>query len=301
MSAQSKYVVERAGDWGVPVATGYQTATYTAPDGVSLFYRRWLASDTAPTLVLIHGLGAHSGWFIDMGNELHARGHTVFAIDHRGFGRSEGLRGHVRSAASYTRDLTAFLTSLRTERPGSPLFILGHSMGGIFSLHIAAEDATRATPLLAGVILMNPWISDNSKVSVGTLANIVTRGALGSKKAFRAAGGTETMTTNPEAIAMLEADPYWVRAQTASFLYQITRMRLASVARARRVREPALVIQCEADKAIIPAASRRAFDALGSTDKTWTTYPDFAHDCEFEAARAALDDGIVQWITAHSA
>jgi alpha-beta hydrolase superfamily lysophospholipase len=147
---------------------------------------------------------------------------------------------------------------------------------------------------------MNPWISDNSKVSPGALATIVTTGMLGSAKTFQAAGGTETMTTNPEAIAMLNADPYWVRAESASFLYQITRMRMAVMARARQVRAPALVIQCEADKAITPAASRRMYDALGGSDKTWTTYPGFAHDCEFEPARAVLDDDIARWITKHS-
>jgi alpha-beta hydrolase superfamily lysophospholipase len=301
MSARSNYAAERAGDWGVPTAAGYQTGTFAAPDGVKLFYRRWLRSETAPTLVLLHGLGAHSGWFIDMGEELHARGLTVYAIDHRGFGRSEGPRGHVRDGRVYPRDITAFLAQLRDERPASPLFILGHSMGAIFALNVAAEDAARPRSLLTGVALMNPWIADEAKVSPVAVAGLVLTGMLGSAKPFAAAGGTETMTANPEATAMLNADSYWVRAESASFLYQITRMRLAAISRARQVRAPALVIQCEADKAITPAASRRMFDALGSPDKTWTTYPGFAHDCEFEPERAVLDDDLAQWITAHSA
>lgn len=301
MSAQSKYATERVGDWGAPAAAGYQTGTFAAPDGAKLFYRRWIEHDTAPTLVLLHGLGAHSGWFIDMGESLHARGLSVFAIDHRGFGRSDGPRGHVRDGSVYPRDITAFLAKLRAERPGSPLFILGHSMGAIFSLHVAAEDAARPQPLLTGVTLMNPWISDDAKVSPVAVAGLIVTGMMGSAKPFAGAGGTETMTTNPEAIAMLNADTYWVRAQSASFLYQITRMRLATVARARQVRAPALVIQCEADKAIKPAASRQMFDALGCSDKTWTTYPDFAHDCEFEPGRAILDNDLAQWIKTHSA
>lgn len=301
MSAQSKYAIERVGDWGAPVAAGYQTGIFAAPDGAKLFYRRWLESDAAPTLVLLHGLGAHSGWFIDMGEELHARGLTVYAIDHRGFGRSEGPRGHVRDGRVYPRDITAFLMQLRAERPGSRLFILGHSMGAIFALNVAAEDAARPQSLLSGVTLMNPWIDDDAKVSPVAVAGLVLTGMMGSAKPFAAAGGTETMTTNPEAIAMLNADPYWVRAESASFLYQITRMRLGALARARRVRAPALVIQCEADKAIKPAASREMHDALGSADKTWATYAGFAHDCEFEPGRAVLDDGLAQWIKAHSA
>ncbi len=301
MRAQSKYAAERVGDWGVPAAASYQTGTFAAPDGVKLFYRRWLDNDTAPTLVLLHGLGAHSGWFIDMGEELHARGLTVFAIDHRGFGRSDGPRGHVRDGLVYPRDITAFLTQVRAERPASPLFILGHSMGAIFALHVAAADASQPQPLLNGVALMNPWVADTSKVSPVAVAGLILTGMMGSAKPFAGAGGTETMTTNPEAIAMLNADSYWVRAESAAFLYQITRMRLAVMSRARQVRAPALVIQCEADRAIKPAASRQMYDALGSADKTWTTYPDFAHDCEFEPGRAVLDDDLAQWIKARSA
>ncbi|HET9110458.1 MAG TPA: alpha/beta hydrolase [Ktedonobacterales bacterium] len=303
MATQSKYAPERVGDWGDPAATqpqGYETDTMTMPDGVKLFYRRWQANPAAPTLVLLHGLGAHSGWFIDMGNELHTRGLTVYAVDHRGFGRSEGARGHVRNGGAYTRDIIAFLQAIHTHQPNSPLFILGHSMGGIFALHVATDVAIRAQPLLSGMVLMNPWIADQTKVSPGAVARLVFAGMLGSAQPFKAAGGTETMTTNPEAITMLNDDPHWVRAQSASFLYQITRMRLAVMARARQARLPALVIQCEQDLAVVPSATRRMFDALASSDKTWKTYANFAHDVEFEPERAILDDDIAQWIKAHS-
>ncbi len=302
MATQSKYAPERVGDWGIPAANeGYETDTMTMPDGVKLFYRRWRCDAAAPTLVLLHGLGAHTGWFIDMGNELRARGLNVYAMDHRGFGRSGGPRGHVRDGAIYIRDITTFLSETQKQNPTSPIFILGHSMGGIFALRLAAEDSARAQPMLAGVILMNPWIDDQSKVSPAAVATLVVSGMLGSSRPFKAAGGTETMTTNPEAIAMLNGDSHWVRTQSASFLYQITRMRLGVMASARRTQRPALVIQCERDLAVVASASRRMFDALASADKTWKTYADFAHDAEFEPERAILDDDIAQWIKAHSA
>lgn len=300
MSAQSKYAADRAGDWGAPAATGYQEATFTASDSVGIFYRRWLSDEAAPTLVLLHGLGAHSGWFIDMGEELHARGLTVFAVDHRGFGRSGGPRGHVLDAGLYPRDIAAFLTQLHAERPASKLFILGHSMGALFALNVGAEDARRATPQLAGIVFVNPWIEDQGRVSPATVLGLIATGALGSTKPFTT-GATATMTTNPEALEMLNADTYWGRAQSAAFLYQVTRMRLAALGRAKQVHTPALVIQCEADKAVKPAASRKMFEALGSADKTWNTYPGFAHDFEFEPARATLDEGVTRWIMAHSA
>jgi alpha-beta hydrolase superfamily lysophospholipase len=300
MSAQSKYATEHVGDWGIPGDVGYLATTFATPDGLNLYYRQWLAEETAPTLVIVHGLGAHSGWFIDMGAELRARGLNTLVIDHRGFGRSDGPRGHTRDGSVYPRDITAFLQAQKSARPNSPLFILGHSMGAIFAIFVAAADAARPQSLLSGVALINPWIEDQKQVSLGTMVRLLLSGAGGSTKPFTT-GDTTTMTTNPEALALLEADSYWVRAESASFLYQITRMRMAAIGRAKQIRAPALVIQCEADKAVKPDATRRMYEALGAVDKTWKTYPGFAHDFEFEPERALLDDDLAAWIKAHCA
>ncbi|MEO7002879.1 MAG: alpha/beta fold hydrolase [Ktedonobacterales bacterium] len=301
----SKFTPERIGDWGSPAAgtaDGYSEERLVMTDGANLFFRAWKSSDAqAPTLALIHGLGAHSGWFVDMANELHLKGLTVYAVDHRGFGRSDGPRAHTRKGSVYVDDLTAWLTEVKRRQPQSPLFILGHSMGAIFSLFVAAADTHRQSPLLSGLILMNPWIDNQNNPSLPTVLGLVFDGMRGSERRFKGAGGSETMTRNPEAEQFLDADTFWVRDQSAAFLYQISRLRLGAVGKANQVHIPALVIQCEQDRAVKPAASRRAYDKLGSADKTWKTYPGFAHDCEFEPERAILDDDIAAWVKAHSA
>jgi alpha-beta hydrolase superfamily lysophospholipase len=301
---ESKYAAERIGDWGVPapaVEGGYSTGTLAMADGVKLFYRGWRAADEqAPVLVLLHGLGAHSGWFIDMGNSLNAEGLHVYIPDHRGFGRSEGPRGHILDNQVYVRDINAFIEEVRRQRGEQLVFLLGHSMGGIFTLHVAADDARSGRNRIAGIILMNPWIADPSKVAPGMQLSILLGGLRKSPKLLALAGGPDVMTTNPEAVTMLEADTYWVRSESASFFYQIgLRMRSAALRQARGVRVPALVLQSEGDLSVIPAASHRAYEALGSKDKTWKTYPGYAHDCEFESDRSALDRDIAQWVLSH--
>lgn len=289
-----RYSPEARGDWGhmhggpeVMIAT----EQVRAADGCKLFVRVWNA-DSDDVLLLLHGLGAHSGWFIDFGNELAARGLTVYAMDHRGFGRSEGAPGHIDRAGRYVEDIWCVVSEIRERHPGARVYMLGHSMGGIFATHFAARYGN----MLAGVIFLNPWVQDSSRLPVGNTLGIFMGGLFKSKRAWQVAGGPDVMTGNPEAIQMLEADPLWHRTQTATFLVQILRMRLAVPRLAKRITIPALVIQCEQDKAVIPAGTRKLYEALASRDKTWQAYPTYHHNFEFEADRQQLDDDLVAWI-----
>lgn len=294
------YQTHAPGDWGVMQTTSQSqtaTETLTMADGCTLFLRSW-RTESQDVLLLMHGLGAHSGWFIDMGNELAARGLSVYAVDHRGFGRSGGAPGHVERFDTYVADLAAVLKELRerhtVDGQHGHLYILGHSMGGIFATHLAARHGE----LLNGVLFLNPWVRDSSKVSLGMTLGVFGGGLLHSKRLWRTPGGTEGMTANPEAVRMLEADPYWRRDLTANFLLQIFRMRLQVLNLARSIHIPALVMQAEQDKAVVPAATRKLYEALASSDKTWKAYPDYAHDTELEVDRTQLDRDIVEWIQA---
>jgi len=286
------------GEWGemrAPDQATIATGRFMMPDGIKLFYRAWRIP-SAPVLLILHGLGAHSGWFVDMGNALAERGLSVYAVDHRGFGQSDGPRGHIRNYRQLLRDIHVLLERLQQQHPAAPLFILGHSMGGILAIYVAARERRR----LAGIILLNPWIRDTSRVPLGILLRVLCGGLLGLSSRYRLAGGPDVMTTNPEAVAMLENDPLWVRAESASFFFQISLMRAGVLRQARRVTIPALVAQAGRDLAVVPAASYRVYERLGSADKTWKVYPDYAHDTELEADRRTLDDDIATWVRQHT-
>ncbi len=295
---QVTYRADAEGNWGeFQPAPGVETTQewLTMGDKTRLFCLRWQTGAPA-TLLILHGLGAHSGWFIDMGNALAARKLNVWVVDHRGFGRSEGPRGHITDYRRYLRDVDAVVDAIRAAQPETKLFMLGHSMGGIFAIHYAAAYAQK----LAGLLLLNPWVKDQSKVSLGTLFALITHGIAKSPRLFAVAGGPEVMTTNPEAIKLLNADPYWVRMESAAFLWQITLMRGKVLSQAQRITMPALVLQAGRDRSVVASATEEAFRRLGSADKTLQSFPTYAHDSEFEADRSALDDTIAHWINAQA-
>lgn len=305
MASDALYQAERIGDWGTPVAAAggdYAAETLHLPDGTDLFFRTWRAADAAaPVLVFLHGLGAHTGWFIDLGNALSAHGLSVVMDDHRGFGRSGGPRGHVRRGGVYLDDLGAFLDEVQRRQPQAPIFLAGHSMGGIFATYLAAADTRSGRNRIRGLVLLNPWVKEIIKVSLGAMLAGFPAGLLGSAAPFPLPPNPAVMTANPEAVTLLNDDRYWVGQQSKAFLVQLLGLRNGILKQAKLVRAPALVIQSEADRSVSQKHSRKLYDALGSADKTWKTYPGYAHDFEFEPDRSALDNDLADWILRHRA
>jgi alpha-beta hydrolase superfamily lysophospholipase len=291
------YQSEAPGDWGQMLETDTiktTTSILKTPDDCDLFIRGWI-TDSPDVLLILHGLGAHSGWFIDMGNKLAARGMTVYAMDHRGFGRSGGLRGHIDNYHTYVEDIDFIVTTIRRRHPEAAIHILGHSMGGIFASHYAAKYQSE----LASVLFLNPWVQDSSQTPVLTTLRILLGGIFKSRRYWQVAGGSEVMTTNLEAVQMLQTDTYWCRKQTSSFLYQIFLMRSTVLKNAKLISKPGLVMQAELDKAVVSEASHKLYQTLGNNDKRWKTFAGCAHDSEFEADRILLDNEVVCWITEH--
>ena len=292
------YQKEAPGEWGQMKATDtIKIATEMLPmaDGCKLFLRSWV-TDSSDVLLILHGLGAHSGWFINMADTLAKRGLTVYVDDHRGFGHSEGLPAHIDTYSTFVEDCHMLVTEIRRRHPGRNIYVLGHSMGGIFTTHLAAKYGQE----LAGILYLNPWVEDSSHLSLGTTLSILFGGLFKSKRYFQVAGGTEVMTARQEAIEMLNADTFWRRKQTASFLFQILLMRMAVLKLAKQIALPALVMQAGQDKAVLASGTRKLYSALASSDKTWKGYEEFWHDSEFEEEHSRMDSDIAEWIGKHT-
>jgi alpha-beta hydrolase superfamily lysophospholipase len=289
-----RYQKDAPGDWGqVREAKGITITNehMVMADGCKLFLRGW-STESADVLLILHGLGGHGGWYIDMANELASRGLTVYTIDHRGFGRSEGLAGHINTYQTFVKDLATVLTEIRKRHADARIYLLGHSMGAIFATYVAAAYQE----MLAGVLYLNPWVEDSSQLPIGKTLAILVGGMFKSRRTWQVANDQQGMTTNPEAQEMLLADPYWQRTPTASFLIQILQMRMGMLKQAKTISLPAVVMQAENDKAVLISGSRKLYEALESRDKAWQTYPNYAHDSEFEADRTQLDNAITTWI-----
>ena len=106
--------------------------TFKGAEGVELFSACWRPlGEPRAVVVLVHGIGEHSGRYPALVTRLTAAGFAVCAFDHRGHGKSPGRRGHIGSWVEYREDVRAFLAVTAKQFAGRPMFLYGHSLGAL--------------------------------------------------------------------------------------------------------------------------------------------------------------------------
>jgi len=136
----------------------HDEGTFEGVGQVHLYRQHWLPQETPrAALVIIHGIGEHSGRYMHVVNYLGPRGYAIYAFDHRGHGRSEGQRGFINDWNEFREDLRTFVTLVQQKTSDNlPLFILCHSMGGVIGLDYCLHYPQGLT----GVIASAPAIGD---------------------------------------------------------------------------------------------------------------------------------------------
>ncbi len=102
-------------------------------DGKELFLRVWEPENPSKIAILIlHGITAYSGPYEMLGVPLSKIGYTVYGLDMRGHGLSDGIRGDYPSDERLVKDLGESILFLKEKHP--TLILLGHSIGALTAL-----------------------------------------------------------------------------------------------------------------------------------------------------------------------
>jgi len=129
-------------------------------DGTLIFGESFRAPRARGALLVVHGLGEHSGRYDELVEHALALRLDVHVMDLRGHGRSKGTRGHFTSLSEHHADLDAWINHLVTTGELTdkiPAVLLGHSLGGLIALTYAAKYVAQPPgPPISGLILSNP-------------------------------------------------------------------------------------------------------------------------------------------------
>lgn len=266
--------------------------------GVDLYAQRWRPMGAEPKAVVVihHGLADHSARYKELALQLVKQGHAVWALDMRGHGRSAGPRISFDSIDVMLDDLDAFMSLVREREPGKPVFLYGHSFGGLITCLYSIERQ----PELAGLVLMAPALAfDAPPVQAAAIA------VLGVIAPNLPAVPPEhpAFSRREEVVREMNTDPLIHQgggpARTARAATDGAERVWAA---AERLRVPLLVQHGTADTLTAPSGSRDLVARAGSTDKTLRIHGGLFHDLlrEPDGAGERVTAEVVAWIDAHS-
>jgi alpha-beta hydrolase superfamily lysophospholipase len=259
--------------------------------GLRLYYQCWRPQGVPRTVVaIVHGVGEHSGRFKQIVEYLVPRGHAVYGVDLRGHGRSPGQRGHLMSWSEYLGDVKTFLGRISEREPGRPLFVYGHSMGGLLTL----DYALRYPEGLSGTIISGPAIQ--SKVATpGLIAAAVLLPHLWPTFRVKVNLDAAALCRDPARVADYLADPLIHRECSARWAWEALKSGEFVKAHAPELRVPLLLLQGEADRINAAAGALRVFESVRSPDKKLHVVPGGYHEPHSDPGH----EGVLQLVEEH--
>lgn len=273
----------------------HRTGTFSNSRGVEIFYQCWTVDQPRGAVVLVHGLGEHSGRYGNLISALAGSRISFFAPDHQGHGRSGGKRGHIDDFADYRADIKQFADQIvKPQTPDIPLICLGHSMGGLIAAGFALDHQKDLTAL----ILSAPAFIPGGEVPAIQVkaARIISRLLPRLTRSNQLDPGD--LSHDRQTVDAYLADPLvHDRISTRwfiSFLAEADRC----LARAPELTLPLLVVQGAADKIVSPDGSRAFHQEAGSADKSLEVFDGLFHETMNERPedREIVLDAIAGWI-----
>lgn len=269
----------------------------TTRDGIGLPLYRWPAIGARrATVALVHGLAEHAGRYAALAGRLNAAGIELLAIDLRGHGSAPGKRARIERFDDYLLDAEALLSVAAHD--GSPLFLMGHSMGGAIAALFAIERLPGSGQRLAGLILSSPALAPGRDVPrwMLTMSQIISRIWPG----FPAMKiDAALLSRDPATVEANRNDPLVhhgsIPARTgAEILLAMERIEHGRAG----LRVPLLVYHGTADKLTEPEGSRVFGKHAGSPDKTLTLHEASYHETMNDLDRERVIGELIGWIEA---
>ncbi|MFM6106529.1 MAG: alpha/beta fold hydrolase, partial [Sphaerospermopsis kisseleviana] len=138
----------------------HSVGTFKGVGGIDLYYQNWNpGGKIRGILALVHGLGGHSGLYKNIIENLLPQQYAVYGLDLRGHGQSPGQRGYINTWSEFRNDVRTFLKMMQQQQPQIPIFLFGHSMGGMIVLEYALRHPEEISAL-QGVIAVAPSIGE---------------------------------------------------------------------------------------------------------------------------------------------
>ena len=263
-----------------------------------IYYQYWLPEDEPKAiLLLVHGLAEHSGRYMNIVNHFVPQGFAVYGLDHMGHGKSDGKRVYVNRFQDYTITLKTYVDMIREWQPGKPMFLVGHSMGGLIGAAYLLEHQKD----VFGAVLSGPGIKvpDNISPAVIFAGKILSVIMPGAGIIQLDANG---VSSDPAVVDAYIHDPMVHTGKvTARLCAEMIKTMQAVTEKAAEITLPITIVQGGADTLTDPSGAQLLYDSAGSADKTLKIYDGFYHEVFNEPEHARVLNDVSKWIEDHLA
>ncbi|WP_134679020.1 alpha/beta hydrolase [Paracoccus ravus] len=266
---------------------------YTSSGGVRIHMRGWSPEGPARAVVVIcHGVNSHGGQHGWTAEQMARHGLAVYALDLRGRGQSEGERFYVEDVADYVADLAGMIEIAKERHPGLPVYLLGHSAGGVVSCSYALQQQDQIDGLICESFAFQVPAPGFVLSAIKGLSHLAPRlGVLTLQM--------KDFTRDPEALARLEADPLTKgETQPAATVAALVRADEVLARSFDRITLPLLILHGSEDRATVCKGSEFFHAHAGATDKTLQIYEGHYHDLLNDLGKEEVLADILAWIKA---
>lgn len=279
-------------------ADAYLEVRHSAARGTSRLYTQHWLPDEKPTravVVLVHGLGEHSSRYQHVARHCTKRGMAVYALDHYGHGKSDGLPGYVERFSVYLDGVNALLDKVREQHPSLPIFLLGHSMGGL----IAATLLQERQQDFRACVLSGPAIRTDEAPPAAVLLLVRILSMLMPTLPLLGLDAT-AVSRDPKVVKAYVDDPLVHHGKlSARLITEFSAAMDRALAGAAKIELPLLILHGDADRLTSPVGSQQLLDAVSSRDKTLKLYPGLFHEIFNEPEQGAVLADMGAWLEDH--
>jgi alpha-beta hydrolase superfamily lysophospholipase len=272
----------------------HHTALMETADGLKLHTESWLPEGKPfATLILVHGYGEHLGRYRHVAEHFVNTGFAIYALDHRGHGKSEGLRAYVDRFGYFIADLHQFVLRVRLAHPQIKVFMLGHSLGALIATTYCQTHPDQMDGLITSGVPLNADanVSPLLVLAGNVLTNIIP------KVPFLAFGDMDILSRDPQVVRAFNEDPLtWKQPMRVRLGVEINHAAGRARADVSRLKLPLLVLHGAADQMVAPSGSQTLYDGAGSKDKTLKFYAELRHEIMNEPEKAEVFADIEDWL-----
>lgn len=274
----------------------HQEGTFKGVRDANISYETWLPDkDVKAVLLIVHGLGEYCGRYVNVVNHFVPLGYAVYGLDHLGHGKSDGEREVIERFSDYTDTLKTYFDMVKGWQPGKPIFLLGHSLGGLIASYYLLDHQAD----FKGAVISAPSVKVPANITQTTVMMAKIFSAIAPKVGLVALD-TTGLSRDPAVVEKYVNDPLVFHGKTPARLGAEMLKAMQRVTKeVSSLQLPFLVIQGSADRLVDPAGARMLIKQAGSKDKTLKVYEGFYHEVLNEPDRLQALKDIEAWLRAH--